>query len=323
VRDRFDALHDALGVRAARRRPLGPLTTYGVGGPAALLVEVDGPDDLAPVRAALMGSGVPVCVIGRGSNLLVADHGFEGVVVRLGDGFNAVRLPDPLAAGAPPFVVRAGAATPLPVLARQAADAGWSGLTWAVGVPGSVGGAVRMNAGGHGADMAGCLRRYTWVDLLREEGGTDDVTRLRYGYRTSSIEPSEVVLEAEFAVTPGAREVEQAEVSSIVRWRREHQPGGSNAGSVFTNPPGDSAGRLIEQAGLKGFRIGTAHVSEKHANFIQADKGGRADDVRAVMEHVRDRVLAQCGVALTAEVRLLGFAEDETDGMAPAAVNGR
>ncbi len=308
----YDALARALGARAVRRAPLGPYTTYGVGGPAAVLVEVEGPDDLVAVRAVLAGSGVPVCVVGRGSNILVADAGFDGVVVHLGRGFNWVQLPDRAPECSPPFVVRAGASTPLPVVARQAAEAGWAGLTWAVGVPGSVGGAVRMNAGGHGADMAASLLRYTWVDLLSDAGGTDDAARLRYGYRSSSVGPSELVIEAELAVTPGDAAVEQAELSAIVTWRRAHQPGGANAGSVFTNPPTAPAGKLIEEAGLKGLRIGTAHVSGKHANFIQADKGGRADDVVALMDHVRAQVLARCGVRLSAEVRLLGFEAEET-----------
>jgi UDP-N-acetylmuramate dehydrogenase len=319
----FEGLAEALGSRVTRRQPLGPLTTYGVGGPAALLVEVEGPADLDPVRAALAGSEVQVCVIGRGSNLLVADAGFDGVVVRLGTGFNWVQLPDRESAGRRPFVLRAGGATPLPVLARQAADAGWSGLTWAVGVPGSVGGGVRMNAGGHGSDMAGCLLRYAWVDLRSAAGGTDDAARLQYGYRSSSLGAAEVVVEAEFAVDEGDVGHEQAEVSTIVRWRRAHQPGGANAGSVFTNPPGDSAGRVIEHAGLKGFRLGTAQVSEKHANFIQADKGGRADDVKALMEHVRATVWAHCGIALTAEVRLLGFPGGETGAVVPDAVSSK
>jgi UDP-N-acetylmuramate dehydrogenase len=124
-----------------------------------------------------------------------------------------------------------------------------------------------------------------------------------------------LVLEAELAVTPGDPATEQAALSSIVGWRRRHQPGGSNAGSVFTNPPDDPAGKLIEAAGLKGFVLGTAHVSEKHANFIQAERGGRADDVRALMEHVRRQVLAHSGVSLSAEVRLLGFDEGETGAM--------
>jgi UDP-N-acetylmuramate dehydrogenase len=314
--DRWRALAAALGDRATLRKPLGPLTTYGVGGAAALFVEVEGPDDLDGLRRAWrqhapeLGPPPAVFVIGRGSNLLVADEGFDGMVVHLGPGFGTVDLPPPGGASRDvdgPVVVRAGAAVALPVLARRVADAGWGGLAWAVGVPGSIGGAVRMNAGGHGSDMASCLVRYSWVDLFVDAGGTDEVSRLNYGYRSSSVTASQVVVAAELAVTPGSAEKEQEAVTAIVRWRREHQPGGSNAGSVFTNPQGDSAGRLIEAAGLKGFRMGTARVSEKHANFIQADKDGRADDVHALMAHVRDVVSEQSGVALRAEVRLLGF----------------
>jgi UDP-N-acetylmuramate dehydrogenase len=312
--DGLRALAGALGARATQDKPLGPLTTYGVGGTAALYVEVEGPDDLAAVRrawaqhAAAGAPSPPVFVLGRGSNLLVADEGFAGIVLHLGRGFAGIDLPAPGCIGGPaPVVVRAGAAVALPVLARRVADAGWSGLSWAVGVPGSVGGAVRMNAGGHGSDLASCLVRYDWIDLASDAGGTDGVTRLAYGYRSSSVAATQVVVAAELAVTPGSAEEEQAAVSAIVRWRREHQPGGSNAGSVFTNPEGDSAGRLIEAAGLKGFRLGTAHVSEKHANFIQADKDGRADDVHALMGHVREVVAEHSGVVLQAEVRLLGF----------------
>jgi UDP-N-acetylmuramate dehydrogenase len=316
-------LAGSLGSRATLDQPLGPLTTYGVGGPAALYVEVDAPEDLDAVRSALrdtfasLGAPPAVFVIGRGSNLLVADEGFDGVVLHLGAGFAGVELPQPGSGSAEAEgrddtrAVRAGAAAALPVLARRVADGGWSGLSWAVGVPGSVGGAVRMNAGGHGSDMASCLVRYSWVDLCSEAGGTDDVTRLAYGYRASSVTASQLVVEAELAVTPGSAEEERVAVAAIVRWRRAHQPGGSNAGSVFTNPEGDSAGRLIEIAGLKGFRMGTAHVSEKHANFIQADKGGRAADVHRLMAHVRGVVAERCGVTLRAEVRLLGFADGD------------
>ncbi len=310
--DDLHLLAEALGERATLRKPLGPLTTYGVGGPAALYIEVGGPEDLDAVRAALRqhiagsANAPEVFVLGRGSNVLVADEGFGGIVLHLGAGFATVELPEPTA-GTAGAVVRAGAAVALPVLARRVADAGWSGLSWAVGVPGSVGGAVRMNAGGHGSDMASCLVRYSWVDLLGGHGGTGDVSRLAYGYRSSSVSASQMVVEAEFAVTPGSADAEQAAVTEIVRWRRANQPGGSNAGSVFTNPEGDSAGRLIEAAGLKGFRLGTAQVSEKHANFIQADKDGRADDVHALMAHVRRVVAEQSGVTLQAEVRLLGF----------------
>lgn len=310
----WDEIAGAVGESARRNAPLGALTTYGVGGTAAVLVEVEGPSELEALRSVLAGRSLETFVIGRGSNVLVADSGFDGVAVRLGAGFNFVDLPG--ADGEGGGVVHAGAATPLPVLARQVADAGWSGLSWAVGVPGSVGGAVRMNAGGHGSDMAACLRSYTWVDLLRGVGGTDDVARLSYGYRSSSVTPSQVVTAARLAVVHADATAEQSAISENVRWRREHQPGGSNAGSVFTNPEGDSAGRLIEQAGLKGFRLGTAEVSPKHANFIQADKGGRAADVVDLMRHVHQVVWSTSGVSLRAEVRLLGFAGGETVSMA-------
>ena len=310
--DAAGALARALGPRATLDAPLGPLTTYGVGGPAAVLVEVEGPADLDALRAAVRDSDLPLFVIGRGSNLLVADAGFAGVAVHLGAGFAGLELP----AGPEGAVVRAGAALALPVLARRVADAGWSGLAWAVGVPGSVGGAVRMNAGGHGSDMASCLVRYTWADLRSADGGTDEVSRLDYSYRSSSVTASQLVLGADLRVRPGSVPAEQAAVSEIVRWRRAHQPGGANAGSVFTNPEDDAAGRLIEEAGLKGFRLGTAHVSEKHANFIQADKGGRADDVRALMEHVRTVVADRTGVTLRTEVRLLGFGDGKTGAVA-------
>ncbi len=179
-----------------------------------------------------------------------------------------------------------------------------------------------MNAGGHGSDMASCLERYSWVDLRSADGGTDDVARLDYAYRSSSVLASQLVLGAELRVVSGSVAAEQEAVKEIVRWRRAHQPGGSNAGSVFTNPEGDAAGRLIEEAGLKGFRLGTAAVSEKHANFIQAEKDGRADDVRALMEHVRAVVADRCGVTLHAEVRLLGFRDGKTGAVSGTGENG-
>ena len=138
--------------------------------------------------------------------------------------------------------------------------------------------------------MAGCLLRYTWVDLLREAGGTDDVARLRYGYRSSSVGAAELVVEAEFAVTPVTPRRNRLRSRPSCAGAASISPEGPTPVRCSPIRPGDSAGRLIEEAGLKGFRLGTAHVSEKHANFIQADKGGRADDVRALMEHVRRQV---------------------------------
>ena len=280
--------------------PLGPMTTYRVGGPAALFVEIGSEHDLERVCRAVSASGVPVLVVGKGSNLLVADGGFEGLAVRLGDRFATVEVKEETAL--------AGAAAAYPVLARRTSAAGLSGMEWAVGIPGSVGGAVRMNAGGHGAETKDRLTRARVLDLFEASAEPRWRSRdeLDFSYRRSGIGPGEVVLQACYALEPGDPTAGAARISEIVRWRRENQPGGQNAGSVFTNPPGDSAGRLVEATGLKGMRIGTAAVSDKHANFIQADAGGSADDVRRVIEVVRQRVLERTGVELAVEVRLIG-----------------
>jgi UDP-N-acetylmuramate dehydrogenase len=238
-------------------------------------------------------------VVGRGSNLLVADAGFPGIAVALGEPYAGITLDG--------TTVRAGGATALPVLARRTAAAGLRGLEWAVGVPGSVGGAVRMNAGGHGSDVAASLVEVRVVDLASGHDGVVAAADLHLGYRRSGLTPTSVVVEAAFALRPGDAEAAGAEVAEIVRWRREHQPGGQNAGSVFTNPEGDAAGRLVDVAGCRGLRLGTAQVSPKHANFIQADAGGSADDVAALIGEVRRRVRATTGVALRPELRMVGF----------------
>ena len=291
-----------LGDRARRQAPLGPLTTYRVGGPAALLIEVRSEADLDLAREAVTSSGVPVLVVGKGSNLLVSDAGFPGLAV-VSTGLAGVDV-DVTACR-----VRAEAGVLLPVLARRTAAAGLTGMEWAVGVPGSVGGAVRMNAGGHGADVAQTLRRFRFVDLAGGEDGEFGIERLAFGYRRSALAPHHAVVWAEFGLRPGDPTASEARIAEIVRWRREHQPGGQNAGSVFTNPPGDSAGRVIDAAGLKGLRRGSAQVSTKHANFIQVDDGGSAEDVLALIREVQRRVRAEAGVTLVPEVRLVGFAE--------------
>jgi UDP-N-acetylmuramate dehydrogenase len=295
----LDTLGRRLGNRARSDHPLGNLTTYRVGGPAALFVEPDGETALVEVARALDGLAVPVLIVGRGSNLLVADRGFDGLVVSVGAAFETLAIEG--------TEVRAGAALSLPVLARRTAAAGLTGLEWAVGVPGSVGGAVRMNAGGHGSDTAATLTGFRWVDLATgsiREAGPDE---LGFGYRHTTLAPTDVVVAAHHRLEPGDPGAGAAAIDEIVRWRRANQPGGSNAGSVFTNPVGDSSGRLIDACGLKGFRMGTAEVSPKHANFIQADRGGSADDVWRLIQHVRATVQSVTGVALATEVCLVGF----------------
>jgi UDP-N-acetylmuramate dehydrogenase len=281
--------------------PIGPLTTYRAGGSAAMLFEPGGIEELRAIGEARRGLDVDVVVVGRGSNLLVADAGFDGVAVLLDDRFGGVDLDLDAA------VVDAGGAASLPVVARRTAAAALTGFEWAVGVPGSIGGAVRMNAGGHGSDMAACVERVRVVDLDGGEYVEVAAGELDFSYRHSAIRPTQVVVGATLALRHGDAAAAEAEIADIVRWRREHQPGGANAGSVFTNPDGDSAGRLVDAAGCRGLRVGSAEVSRKHANFIQVDPGGRADDVVALMGEVRRRVADAHGVDLRAETCLVGF----------------
>ena len=293
------AAADLLGERCALNAPLGARTTYRVGGTADAFFVVEGDDDLVRVAMAVRTTGVEVLVVGKGSNLLVADAGFRGLALALGETFTTIDISE--------GTVRAGGAADLPVLARRTAAAGWRGLEWAVGVPGSVGGGVRMNAGGHGSDVAERLRRVRVFDVATGQDGVVVAADLDLGYRHSNLGAMQVVVWAEFGLHRGDPREAAAEVSEIVRWRRQHQPGGQNAGSVFTNPAGDSAGRLIELAGARGLRMGTAQVSPKHANFIQAESGGSADDVLFLIQAVRRRVLRTTGVDLAPEVRLVGF----------------
>ena len=296
----FEVLVPSLGERIRRNVPLGTRTTYGVGGVAGLFVEARDVDDLLAVGRAHVATGCPVFVVGRGSNTLVADDGFAGIALSI-DALDAVQLY--------PTRVTAGGGVLLPVLARSTAKRGLTGLEWAVGIPGTVGGGVRMNAGGHGSDIASCLESAQIVDLVDARLCSVEVGHLGLRFRGSALHDRHVVVSATFRVARGDQAGAEAELREVVRWRRENQPGGHNAGSVFVNPiPGQlSAGQVIDEIGLRGFRVGTAEVSAKHANFIQADEGGSAADVFALMNHVRERVLAERGIALRSENRLLGF----------------
>ena len=295
----IDELARRLGSAAAVDAPLGSRTTYRVGGSAAVATEAADEVALVAVARSLDGLDIPVLVLGNGSNLLVADVGFRGLVVTLGAGFDELSITG--------TDVRVGATVALPTLARRTAAAGLRGLEWAVGVPGSVGGGVRMNAGGHGSDTAATLIRYRTVDLETAAVVESPASRLDTSYRRTTVSSTEVVVEATHRLELGDPAAAKEVIDEIVRWRRANQPGGANAGSVFTNPPGDSAGRLIDVCGLKGLRIGTAEVSTKHANFIQADRGGSADDVRRVIDRVRSVVLDVTGIELVTEVRMVGF----------------
>ena len=281
--------------------PLGPRTTYRVGGAAALLRRGD--DGRRPRAPPATRSSPPASPCSSWARARTCSSPTPASPV----------WPSPWATPSPTIDRRrarpctAGGAAALPVVARRTVAAGLTGFEWAVGVPGSIGGAVRMNAGGHGADMAASLVGIRVLDLAGGEDGVVPAARLDLGYRRSNLAATAVVVDATLALAGGDRAAGEATLAEIVRWRRENQPGGPNAGSVFTNPPGDSAGRLVDAAGAKGLRIGSAEVSTKHANFIQADAGGSAADVLALMREVRRRVAERFGVDLHPETVLVGF----------------
>lgn len=302
-----DAAARVLGELAERDVPLGPMTTYRVGGRAALFVRPTEAEHLDLIAAALAVSRLPVLVVGRGSNLLVADEGFHGIALSLAELGVDIAVDD--------TVVVAGGAVALPLLARRTVAIGLTGFEWAVGVPGSVGGGVRMNAGGHGSDMAERLVAADIFDLATTERRWVPAGELGLRFRGSGLRDEQVVIAARIQLEHGSVEESQAVLDEVVRWRREHQPGGQNAGSVFVNPvPGEvTAGALIDGLGLRGLRIGSAHVSDKHANFIQSSDGGSAADVRAVIETVRQRVAEETGYVMRSEVRLVGFDDPAGD----------
>ena len=288
-------------------RPLAPLTTYGVGGNGACVVKVSSAGQVVAVSEILRGHPeVETLVMGRGSNLLIADEGFAGLVV--------VMAPSPTenAVSVDGDIVEAGGAMLMPVLARRSVGASRGGLEWCVGIPGTVGGAVRMNAGGHGADMTSSVIDATVLSLRSGQTIRVSAEQLGFYFRGSALSGSHVVLSVRMKTALQDSAIGTAEINAVVGWRREHQPGGRNAGSVFVNPgAGDeSAGALIDAAGLRGFTIGAVSVSDKHANFIQAGEGSTAADVAAVMSHVQSTVEDVHGIRLYSEVCLVGFSAD-------------
>jgi UDP-N-acetylmuramate dehydrogenase len=296
--------------RVERGHAVGPLTSYGLGGDAAVFLEAEGDQDLIALARALEETGLPLLMLGRGSNMLVSDRGFSGVAVRLGAGFRWTRVEGSR--------IEAGAGVPLPSVAVLSGQQSLAGLEFAVAIPASVGGAVRMNAGAHGHSVGEVLHE---VDVFRIEAAAREripAGRLGFSYRSTDLPADAVVVGAGFALTPG----DESEIKDKLReardWRRANQPLNlPNAGSVFKNPPGDAAGRIIEQVCGKGLRVGGAQISEIHANFIVASAGARADDVYTLIRRIQRRVKDETGIELEPEVRLVGEFEEVEDG-APA-----
>ncbi len=286
--------------RVVEYAPLAGMTTYRFGGPARYLVDAESEEDVVAAGRLAAEEGLAVLALGRGSNLVIADRGFPGVVIRPGAGLSTLAID---ADG----VVTAGGGHPLPLLARETVRAGCGGLEFYTGIPGSVGGAVRMNAGCHGSETAEWLLEARVVDLRTGAATGRDPGDLDLSYRHSALTDDDFVVAARFRTVPVEREVGEERIREITRWRREHQPGGTlNAGSVFKNPPGDAAGRLIDAAGLKGTRVGGAEVSARHANFFVAHPGATARDVRDLVEEVRRRVRESTGIDLVPEIRFAG-----------------
>jgi len=287
-----------LGVKTVRGEVLARHTTLRTGGPADLFAVAHNGFELRGLVRFARARSIPFLLLGRGSNLVIADAGFRGLVI--GCRAEGARVDGER------YLADAG--VPMARAATETQMAGLTGLEYGLAIPGTVGGAVWGNAGAHGSDTASVLESATVLLADGSEAvlGVDD---LRYAYRHSRFKeaPDEIVLAAAFRLRPGSPDEIKARLDDIRRWRREHQPLGiPSAGSVFRNPPGDSAGRLIDDLGLKGYRVGGAVVSDKHANFIVNDAHGTAADVRRVAEHVRAAVRAGHGVELAYEVEFAG-----------------
>jgi UDP-N-acetylmuramate dehydrogenase len=294
-----------IGVKTSRDEPLARFTTMRVGGPADLFAVVHNPFELRALVKFARSRGIPYTLLGRGSDVVIADAGIRGLVIQ-------VRAEATQVDGER---YHAGAGVPMARAAIETQKAGLTGLEYGLAIPGTVGGSVWANAGAHESETAAVLESAT---VLLADGAerTLPVEELGFGYRDSRFKgapaleaggPSEIVMSATFRLAPADPEVIKARLDEIRRWRQAHQPLGiPSAGSVFRNPDGGSAGRLIDELGLKGTRIGGAVVSEKHANFITNDQKGMASDVRRLGELVRRRVREAHGIELRFEIEFVG-----------------
>jgi UDP-N-acetylmuramate dehydrogenase len=298
----LEAVHARLGRRARRDEPLARHTSFRIGGPADLLVMPDTVEELAFVLRAAAAHGVRASLLGGGSNVLVGDEGMRGIVVKLGRGFAAVSWDGD---GTEPSV-SAGASVQLGRLARDAVGRGLAGLEYAEGIPGTVGGALFMNAGAYGGDLAGAVDA---VEGVTAEGEPLVLARpaLAFRYRRAEVPRGFVVTAVRFRLRRDDGASLRARMDAVRAQRVAAQPNGRpSAGSIFKNPSGDHAGRLIEGAGLKGTRAGRARISERHANFIVNEGGARAVDVKALMDVAQRVVWERSGVWLEPEVQLVG-----------------
>lgn len=310
-----DSLRARFGSRLRQNEPLDVHTSFRVGGPADLFVQARSRDDVADAVALARAAGLPWLVLGRGSNVLIDSRGVRGLVVRNDSGAFSFDLDS--------GSVVADSGVRLPSIGAQTAKAGLAGFEWAVGIPGSVGGAVVMNAGAHGGCTADVL---VSAEVLAD--GAREVwpaAAFAHGYRTSRLqrERGVVVLGASFQLTRCSPSEALNRVQHYRKHRQDTQPTDPGAGSIFRNPPENSSGRLIEQAGLKGTRRGGALVSPKHGNFIVNVDHATSEDVLALIQLARDTVYAAFGILLHPEVELIGpagrLSVEDVLGPAPAS----
>jgi len=296
----LDVLRLKLGAAVQENISLAPYTSARIGGAADIFVTVKSADEFADAVQTVWDYGMPYHILGSGSNLLVSDRGVRGVVIL--DRAKDVRFET----GDQPSVW-SEAGVIFSNLANRCASKGFSGLEWAATVPGTVGGAVYGNAGAFGGDMSASL---IWAEVLTKSGREKlSVEQMGYDYRTSSLKRGElkaIVLSALLKLKNSSSEEVSATISQFSERRKSTQPPGASMGSMFKNPAGDHAGRLIEAAGLKGTRIGNAEISTKHANFFINHGETRASDVRALIELAQKTVFEKFGIHLELEVELIG-----------------
>jgi len=293
----FETIRTAFAGDLREQEPLSRHTSLRVGGPADIFAIPRDADDLASLLRILAEHGIPFLVVGGGYNLLVRDGGFRGAVISLEKFQNLA---------ARPFgEIRAEAGGRNMDLARLAEAHGLSGFEYLVGIPGTVGGALRMNAGAHGGEIFDHL---VSLELIGPEGvQLLDKKTMSYGYRRLQLEPNKIIIAANFQLSVGSREEISAAMDSCLQKRREtQQVRYPNAGSYFKNPPGTSAWRLIDEAGLRGQILGGAQVSEIHTNFLVNRGGATAADILGLAAIVKEKVAAQSGIMLEEEVRIVG-----------------
>jgi UDP-N-acetylmuramate dehydrogenase len=298
------ALTERFGARARFDEPLSRHTSFRIGGPADAWVDVESVAELSDLfaLARVDSAGSPVFILGSGTNVLVSDRGVRGIVVHLGRGFRFVEW----TVTGERATVRAGAAVPFKKLVYDAVERGFAGLEFGEGIPGSLGGGLTMNAGAFGGEIGRVVER---LEGVHPDGRIEALPRARlaFEYRRLELPPGWVITGVLLRLDRGDAAEMEARVAAAREKRRKGQPlVFPNAGSIFKNPPGAFAGRLLEEAGVKGLERGGARVSERHANFIVNQGGATAEDVRSLMEEMRERVGARSGIRLQAEVKLVG-----------------